>query len=642
MDYKDTLLMPATSFPMRAQLATKELEIKKYWDSINLYKKVLLKNKNNTPFVLHDGPPYANGSIHIGHAFQKTLKDFVLRYKTLNGYYVRYIPGWDTHGLPIEHEVSKKYNRKTLSKPEFRSLCHDFALSQVDKQRENFKRLGILGEWDKPYLTLDKDFECSQIKTFGQMVEKKLIYRGQKPIYWSPSSESALAEAEIEYQDIDTKSIYVAFKITDTLGNELLEDANILIWTTTPWTLVSNVAISVNPKFKYAVISYNSKKYVVLESLLDTLVKKNIFSEYTKEGVIEGVKLEYVTYKHPLFDKTGYIILGEHVLDTDGTGAVHTAPGHGEDDYIVGLKYKLPIFSPVNQSGIFTEEAFQYASLYYEKANDIIINDLKELGALMGTEVIRHSYPHDWRTKKPIIFRATPQWFCSIELLKEDLLKNNNSVNWIPSWGLVRMENMIKGRKDWCISRQRVWGVPLPIFYASNGVPILDKKVINHVASLFKKYGSDIWFTKEASELLPEGYKNINSPDGVFTKETDIMDVWFDSGTSYNVLKTRHLNFPADLYLEGSDQYRGWFNSSLITSTAVNNISPYKSVVTHGFVLDGKGYKMSKSAGNVIDPSQVINTYGADVLRLWASTTDYQSDVRISEDGLKQVSEIYR
>jgi len=642
MDYKDTLLMPTTNFPMRANLATKELEIQSYWSSIDLYNKSLFKNKDNTPFILHDGPPYANNPIHIGHAFQKTLKDFVLRFKSLSGYYTPYIPGWDTHGLPIEHEVTKKVDRKSIPVSKFREICYEFALTQVELQKADFMRLGILGRWDKPYLTLDKEFEASQILTFAKMVKKGLIYRGLKPIYWSPSSESALAEAEIEYQDLESYSLYVRFKVVDYKQYANLKDAYLLVWTTTPWTLPANLAVSINPRFNYAVIKTNNTKYLVLEDLLPKLSNLLSFANLEVLEIINGANLEYLTYKHPLFDKICPVILGEHVSNEDGTGLVHTAPGHGNDDYIVGLKYKLDVFSPVNEKGVFTNEAGKYAGIYYDKANEVIIEDLKESGLLVNVSKFVHSYPCDWRTKKPVIFRSTYQWFCGIDPLRKNLLKEIDNISWHPSWGLTRMQNMIVGRADWCISRQRAWGVPIPIFYAQNNEPILDIKVIEHVASLFKQYGSNIWFEKEAIDLLPSGYRNPNSPDNIFTKEKDIMDVWFDSGTSFNVLNINKLPYPADLYLEGTDQFRGWFNSSLIASVASTNESSYKQIVTHGFVLDGQGRKMSKSLGNTIKPQEIISTLGADVLRLWVSTTEYGADVRISKEILAQSGEIYR
>jgi len=644
MDYKDTLLMPKTEFQMRGQLGIKEPEIQKYWASIDLYNKVLKQNEGAIPFILHDGPPYANNNIHIGHAFQKTLKDFVLRYKTMCGFYVPYIPGWDTHGLPIENEVTKKLNRKTTEPVAFRDACHDFALKQVEKQKLQFMRLGILGDWEHPYLTLDKDFEADQIRVFADMVDKGLIYRGQKPVYWSPSSETALAEAEIEYIDKVDKSIYITFEIMDNNKLPELKGVKLLVWTTTPWTLPANLACCVNPGFEYTTFINKDNKqiYLVLKSLLPKLVDLFEIKNYEIIKTYKGALLENICYKHNLYDRISPIICGEHVLDTDGTGIVHTAPGHGEDDFRVGKAYKLDVLCPVDHKGFMTEKAGKYAGVSYSEANDLIIEDLQKNGSLLKCLELNHSYPHDWRTKKPIIFRATPQWFASIDKIKDRLLDAIEKVEWIPKWGEVRLSNMIKDREDWCISRQRLCGVPIPIFYCEDGSTVLDKEVINHVSNLFEEFGSNIWYLKEASELLPQGYTNSASPNHIFTKEKDIMDVWFDSGTSFKVLQRRGIKYPADLYLEGSDQYRGWFNSSLINGVSTTGISPYKKIVSHGFVLDGQGRKMSKSLGNTIDPLQVINVNGADILRLWTASVAYQGDVRISNDALVQVSEAYR
>ncbi len=635
MDYKDTLLMPKTNFEMRGRLGVREPEIQKRWEDINLYKEVLKKYKDNTHFMLHDGPPYANSNIHIGHAFQKTLKDFVLRYKTMKGFYVSYIPGWDTHGLPIENEVTKRgVDRKKLSREEFRRECRSYALKQVELQKEQFKRLGILGDWDHAYLTLDKSYISDQIKVFAKMVSKGLIYKGLKPIYWSPSSESAFAEAEIEYLDKESYSIYVSFDLLDDKYN----DTKIIIWTTTPWTLPANLAVSVNPKYDYSLIKTNDNKYIVLKSLLTKLTEELDFKDVKVLKEFKGELLENVLYKHPFYDRVSPIILGDHVLDTDGTGLVHTAPGHGEDDYNVGLKYNLEVLSPVNERGVMTDEAMQYSGLFYEKANEEIIKDLDESGHLLKVSKITHSYPHDWRTKKPVIFRATPQWFVSISKIKDDLLREVKKIKWHSKWGEVRLSNMIIDRDDWVISRQRVWGVPIPIIYDDKDNPILDENLINHFAELFLEHGSDVWYEWDVLDLLPDSFDKTKK----YYKELDIMDVWFDSGTSYSILNRRGESFPADLYLEGSDQYRGWFNSSLTTGVAVYNKSPYKQVVSHGFVLDGNGRKMSKSLGNVIDPLKVMNDQGADVLRLWVASVDFESDVRISHQLMAQVSESYR
>ncbi len=641
MDYKDTLLMPKTEFQMRGNLGVREVEFQKRWKDINLYEKVLKQNEGQTPFILHDGPPYANGDIHIGHTLNKVLKDFVLRYQTMQGKYVPYVPGWDTHGLPIETALTKKgVNRKEISLVEYRKLCRQFALDQVARQKIQFERLGILGEWDHPYITLNHDYEANQIRIFAKMAERGLIYKGLKPVYWSPTSESALAEAEIEYQDKQSTSIYVAFPLVDEKG--LLENASLIIWTTTPWTLPANLAISVHPRFNYSVILVDAKKYVVAETLVDMVSKVLKWSNYQVVGTIKGQVLEHKTYKHPLYHRVSPIIVGEHFTDTDGTGLVHTAPGHGEDDYRVGRAYGLDILCPVDDRGYMMEEAGPFSGMYYEVANEEIVKALEDLGVLLYKEKFTHSYPHDWRTKKPVIFRATPQWFASIEQLKEDLLDAVKKAEWLPLWGEVRISNMISGREDWCISRQRAWGVPIPIFYDERNEPIMDQEVLEHVAKLFETYGSDVWYEREAKDLLPEGYTHPNSPNHLFRKETDIMDVWFDSGTSHSVLRTRNQPYPADLYLEGSDQYRGWFNSSLITGIAVYGQAPYKKVVSHGFVLDGQGRKMSKSLGNTVDPLVVMKQQGADLLRLWVATVDYQSDVRISNEMMNQIAEGYR
>jgi len=641
MEYKHTLLMPKTDFQMRGNLGVRELEFQQRWKDIDLYQKVLEQNKDNEPFVLHDGPPYANGDIHIGHTLNKVLKDFVLRYQTMIGKYVRYIPGWDTHGLPIETALTKKgINRKEMPLVDYRKLCQKFAAEQVAKQKIQFERLGILGEWDYPYITYDKDFEASQVKVFAKMVDRGLVYKGLKPVFWSPSSESALAEAEIEYQDKQSTSVYVAFPSVEQKG--LLQDASFIIWTTTPWTLPANLAISVHPRLNYNVILADGNKYVVGETLLNELKKILNWTDVSILGTLKGKELELVQYKHPLYDRISPIIVGEHVTDTDGTGLVHTAPGHGEDDYRIGKTYNLEILCPVDDKGYMTEEAGPFSGLYYEVANEEIVKALEEKKVLLRKDRFTHSYPHDWRTKKPVIFRATPQWFASIDKLKDELLDEVAKVSWIPVWGEVRISNMITGREDWCISRQRAWGVPIPVFYAENNEPILDQKVLSHISDLFKEFGSDVWYEREAKDLLPKGFKHPGSPNDLFRKETDIMDVWFDSGTSYSILESRGIKYPADLYLEGSDQYRGWFNSSLITGVAAYGKAPYKKVVSHGFVLDGQGRKMSKSLGNTVDPLVIMKQQGADLLRLWVATVDYQSDVRISNDMMTQISEGYR
>lgn len=642
MNYKDTLHMPKTDFPMRGNLGQKEPELQKRWEELNLYQENLKKNEGNPSFILHDGPPYANGDIHLGHALNKVLKDFVLRYQTMQGKYTRYIPGWDTHGLPIETALAKKgIKRKEMALYQYRELCYQYAMEQVERQKEQFKRLGVLGEWDHPYITLTKDYEERQINVFAKMVERGLIYKGLKPVYWSPSSESALAEAEIEYQDHTSTSIYVAFPAVS--EQPLLKDASYIIWTTTPWTIPANLAIAVHPKMQYVVFTVDGKKYVAAEELLSKLASEFGWDDYEIVGRMTGDSLEYEKYKHPLYGRLSPVILGEHVTAEDGSGLVHTAPGHGDDDYKVGRQYQLDILSPVDDRGYMTEEAGkEFVGLFYEEANEKIVEALRSLGVLLKAQKFSHAYPHDWRTNKPVIFRATSQWFASIAKIKEEVLEAVKQIEWLPKWGEVRLSNMVANREDWVISRQRAWGVPIPAFYAENGDAILDPKVIKHVAKLFGEHGSNVWYKWEAKDLLPEGYSHPSSPNGIFKKEMDIMDVWFDSGTSHQLMEARGESYPADLYLEGSDQYRGWFNSSLITGVAAFHKAPYKKVVSHGFTLDPQGRKMSKSLGNSVDPVKVMNQQGADLLRLWVGSVDYQSDVKNSNDMMVQIAESYR
>ncbi|MGG6432130.1 isoleucine--tRNA ligase [Anoxybacillus sp. D401a] len=645
MDYKDTLLMPKTDFPMRGNLPQREPQIQAKWEEMDIYRKVQERTKDRPLFVLHDGPPYANGDIHMGHALNKILKDFIVRYKSMSGYCAPYVPGWDTHGLPIETALTKTkgVNRKEMSIAEFRKLCEQYAYEQIDRQREQFKRLGVRGDWDNPYITLTPAYEAQQIKVFGEMAKKGLIYKGLKPVYWSPSSESALAEAEIEYKDKRSPSIYVAFPIKD--GKGVLDgDEKIVIWTTTPWTIPANLGIAVHPELQYSVVEADGSKYVVASELLQSVQKEIGWEHVTVLKTVKGSELEYVVAKHPFYDRDSLVICGEHVTTDAGTGCVHTAPGHGEDDFIVGQKYGLGVLCPVDERGYMTEEAPGFAGMFYDEANKAITEKLQEVGALLKLSFITHSYPHDWRTKQPTIFRATAQWFASIDKIREQLLQAVEETKWVPAWGEIRIHNMIRDRGDWCISRQRAWGVPIPVFYAENGEPIITDETIEHVSNLFRQYGSNVWFEREAKDLLPEGFTHPGSPNGRFTKETDIMDVWFDSGSSHQaVLEERaDLQRPADLYLEGSDQYRGWFNSSLSTAVAVTGKAPYKGVLSHGFVLDGEGRKMSKSLGNVVVPAKVMEQLGADILRLWVASVDYQADVRISDNILKQVAEVYR
>ncbi|WP_314160050.1 isoleucine--tRNA ligase [uncultured Gemella sp.] len=645
VELKDTLLMPNTKFPMRGNLPNKEPGFLQRWEEMDLYNKILEKNAGKPSYVLHDGPPYANGNIHTGHAFNKCLKDFIVKYKNMNGFVSPYVPGWDTHGLPIEQAlVNNGVDRKSMPANKFRNKCKDYALKQVDKQRADFKKLGVLGDWDNPYLTLDPKFEAEQIRVFGKMVDKGYIYKGLKPIYWSPSSESALAEAEIEYHDHTSPSIYVAFDLVSENG-AVEKGTKFVIWTTTPWTLPANLGIAVHPDFEYQVVKYNGESYLVAKERVAFLAEKFGWENYETGEVLVGKDLEYLLCQHPFLDRTSTLILADYVTLDSGTGLVHTAPGHGVDDYLVGqLQYKLGVLSPVDNQGVLTEEAGQFAGKFVFDANKDIIAHLDETGALLKQEDITHSYPHDWRSKKPIIFRATPQWFCSVDAFRSELLEAVDNTKFYSEWGKPRLYNMIRDRGDWVISRQRVWGVPIPVFYAENGEAILDIELIEHVAKIFEEEGSNVWFYKDAKELLPEGYTHPGSPNGEFTKEMDIMDVWFDSGTSHQgcCAIREDLTYPADLYLEGSDQYRGWFNSSLITSVAVSGVAPYKELVSAGFVMDKNDNKMSKSLGNVISPNDVGKELGAEIIRLWTASVDYTQDVRISKDILKQVSETYR
>ena len=645
VELKDTLLMPKTKFPMRGNLPNKEPEFLKRWEEMDLYRKVLEKNAGKPSYVLHDGPPYANGNIHIGHALNKILKDFIVKYKNMNGFVSNYVPGWDTHGLPIEQVlVNNGVDRKSMPATKFRNKCKDYALKQVDKQRTDFKKLGVIGDWENPYLTLDPKFEAEQIRVFGKMVDKGYIYKGLKPIYWSPSSESALAEAEIEYRDHTSPSIYVGFELVSEDG-VVEKGTKFVIWTTTPWTLPANLGIAVHPDFEYQEVKVNGENYLLAKERVNFLAEQFGWENFELGKTVLGKELEYLLCQHPFLDRTSTVILADYVTLDSGTGLVHTAPGHGVDDFIVGQgKYKLGVLSPVDNQGNLTEEAGQFAGQFVFDANKNIIAHLAETGALLKQENITHSYPHDWRSKKPIIFRSTPQWFCSIDACRSELLDAVDRTKFDSEWGKPRLYNMIHDRGDWVISRQRVWGVPIPVFYAENGEAILDNTLIEHVAKIFEVEGSNVWFYKDAKELLPEGYTHPGSPNGEFTKEMDIMDVWFDSGTSHQgcCALRDDLTYPADLYLEGSDQYRGWFNSSLITSVAISGEAPYKELVSAGFVMDGNGNKMSKSLGNVISPNDVGKQLGAEIIRLWSASVDYTQDVRISNDILKQVSETYR
>ncbi|VHB91085.1 isoleucyl-tRNA synthetase [Streptococcus pyogenes] len=646
MKLKETLNLGKTAFPMRAGLPNKEPQWQAAWEQAELYKKRQELNAGKPAFHLHDGPPYANGNIHVGHALNKISKDIIVRSKSMSGFQAPYVPGWDTHGLPIEQVLAKQgIKRKEMDLAEYLEMCRQYALSQVDKQRDDFKRLGVSADWENPYVTLDPQFEADQIRVFGAMAEKGYIYRGAKPVYWSWSSESALAEAEIEYHDIDSTSLYYANKVKD--GKGILDtNTYIVVWTTTPFTVTASRGLTVGPDMDYLVVkpAGSDRQYVVAEGLLDSLAGKFGWESFETLASHKGADLEYIVTEHPWdTDVEELVILGDHVTLESGTGIVHTAPGFGEDDYNVGTKYKLEVAVTVDERGLMTENAGpDFHGQFYNKVTPIVIDKLGDL--LLAQEVINHSYPFDWRTKKPIIWRAVPQWFASVSDFRQDILDEIEKTTFHPSWGETRLYNMIRDRGDWVISRQRAWGVPLPIFYAEDGTTIMTKEVTDHVADLFQENGSIIWWQKEAKDLLPEGFTHPGSPNGEFTKETDIMDVWFDSGSSWNgVMNAReNLSYPADLYLEGSDQYRGWFNSSLITSVAVNGHAPYKAILSQGFVLDGKGEKMSKSKGNIISPNDVAKQYGADILRLWVASVDTDNDVRVSMEILGQVSETYR
>lgn len=653
-DYNNTLNLPKTDFPMRAGLPKSEPLMLEHWEDISVYEKLMKKNEGKPLFVLHDGPPYANGNIHLGTALNKVLKDIIVRYKNMSGFQAPYVPGWDTHGLPTELKARKKAgvgNSTTIDDIELRKICREFALGYIDDQRNQFKRLGGIGEWNNPYITLQHEFEAKQIEIFSEMACKGYIYKGLKPVYWCPECETALAEAEIEYAEDPCHSIYVKFKVTDDMGKLSALGANLdktyfVIWTTTTWTLPANVAICVGPRFNYALIKSGDEYFVMAEELYASAFEAAGITDYEVIGTIMGSELEYMKTAHPFIDRTSLVIVGDHVTLESGTGCVHTAPGHGLDDYEVCRNYPdIPIVVPVDAHGKLTEEAGQFAGLSTDDANKPIAQHLEQIGALFALKKIIHQYPHCWRCKKPVLFRATEQWFCSVEDFKDEAVNAIKSVKWIPGWGEDRIINMVRDRKDWCISRQRKWGVPIPIFFCKEcGEPYINKEAMMAVSELFKAEGSDAWFSRSASEILPVGTKCPKCGGTDFDKEKDIMDVWFDSGVTHAAVcgQRENLRRPADLYLEGADQYRGWFQSSLLTSVATTGEAPYKAVVTHGWVVDGEGKKMSKSLGNGIDPSDVVNDYGADILRLWVASSDYHADIRISKEILKQLSEAYR
>ena len=649
MEYKSTLNLPKTDFPMKADLPKREPQILKQWESSDLYGKIRQKCKGRPKFILHDGPPYANGSIHMGHALNKILKDIVVRYKTLRGFDSPYVPGWDCHGLPVEHQLFKelKLTKYDIDQVKFRKQAYDYAMRYVAIQRDEFKRLGIMGYWDKPYLTLSKSYEAEIVRSFGKLVEKGYIYKDLKPVNWCATCETALAEAEVEYEDKKSPSVYVKFVI------QQLNGASFVIWTTTPWTLVANVAIAVHPDFEYVLIeigapAFKGEKFILAKELLAKVMEGAGIKDYKVLKSFKGKDLEGLEARHPFIDRPSRVVLATYVTTEDGTGCVHTAPGHGQEDYLTGKRCGLPTIMPVDAKGKFDSTAGEFAGMKVYDANKAILEKLKSLGMLVHESEVAHSYPHCWRCKKPIIFRATEQYFMNIDHknLRDQMLGAISSkIKWIPGSGESRISAMVKNRPDWCLSRQRYWGVPIIAFYCKdcNSV-LLDGKVIEHIATLVEKDGADIWFIKRENELLPKGTKCASCGGVNFVKETDIIDVWFDSGVSHQaVLKNdKELDYPCELYLEGSDQHRGWFQSALITAMAIDGHSPYKNVLTHGFVVDGEGKKMSKSLGNVITPEQVMKRYGADILRLWVASSDYAEDVRLSDEILTRLADAYR
>ena len=650
MDYGKTLNLPKTDFPMRANLPQREGEFLEKWEEMDIYNKQLLKNKGKTKFILHDGPPYANGGIHLGTSLNKILKDFIVKFYSMNGYYAPFVPGWDTHGLPTEQRAIKELGlkRHEVGAVKFREACRGFAEKYIDVQRNAFKRLGVRADWKNPYVTLKPEFEAEQIKVFGEMAKKRYVYKGLKPVYWCPCCETALAEAEIEYADHNTVSIFVKFKVKDDKGVIFdkvgSSNVNFVIWTTTTWTLPGNMAICINKDFEYCAVLANGEYYIIATELVDSVMKASNIQDYKKVASFNGQELEGILCEHPFIDRDSLVIVGDHVTLDAGTGCVHTAPGHGIEDFLVCQNYDIDILVPVDSKGYMTKDAGEFEGLFYEKANGAILDKLKETNSLLATQDILHQYPHCWRCKNPIIFRATEQWFVSIDGFKKMALDEVKKVKWIPKWGEDRITAMIKDRGDWCISRQRTWGVPIPIFYCKKcHKELITDESINSVYELFKKEGSDAWYKYEATEILPKGTKCECGCDE-FEKEKDIMDVWFDSGSSHTAVLANNddLAYPADMYLEGNDQYRGWFQSSLLTAVATNGKAPYKAVVTHGYVVDGEGRKMSKSLGNGIDPFDVIKEYGADILRLWVASCDYKADIRISKKLLLQISEVYR
>ena len=651
MDYKNTIITPKTDFPMKAGLPAREPGMLKAWQDMDLYNAMLEKNKELPPFVLHDGPPFSNGYIHMGHALNKTLKDFIVRSHAMTGYYTPYVPGWDNHGLPIERaiETSKKKLNKDMTVPEFREACEDFAQDFINKQREGFKRLGVVGDWEHPYRTMDKHFEAQEVKVFGRMFDKGYIYKGLKPVSWCPYCVTAVAEADIEYKDDPCTTVYVKFPMKDDLGKLSQFDLSrtyFVIWTTTIWTLPGNLGICLHPRDSYVLVkAENGETYIMAEALMDKVMHIGGFEHYEVLASYPGAFFENMLAQHPFMDKTSRLVNAEYVTMDSGTGCVHTAPGFGADDYVTCMRYGMDLVVPVDDYGRHTDYAGKYAGMKTEESNAVILEDMRQSGVLFASEEIVHSYPHHDRCKKPVIFRATPQWFCSVESFKDKAIEAIQNVQWYPAWGGERMVSMIRERADWCISRQRRWGLPIPVFYCQDcGKPVSTPESIEKLSQLFDEYGSNIWFQKEAMELVPEGFTCPHCGGKQFTKEKDTLDCWFDSGsTHYASLMHDHPDlWPADVYLEGADQYRGWFQSSLLTSVgALDRGAPFKQVLTHGWTVDGQGRAMHKSLGNGVDPADLIKDYGADIVRLWAASSDYHADVRCSKEIFKQIAQNY-
>lgn len=652
-DYTNTLNLPKTDFPMRANLPQREPDMLRYWEEQDLYHELLKNAAGKKPFVLHDGPPFSNGNLHMGHALNKTLKDFINKSKIMEGYKVPFVPGWDNHGMPIESAIIKqnKLDRKKMSIPEFRNACRDFAQNFVCRQRDQFKRLGILADWDDPYLTMKPSFEAREVKVFGEMFRKGYIYKGLKPVYWCPHDETALAEAEIEYQTDRCTSIYVRFKIKDDKGRLAslcdLGKTYFVIWTTTPWTLPGNLAIALNPAEDYLVTrASDGNFYITAAALADKTLAAGGLEKEEVVSTLRGSEFEYMTASHPFLDRESLVVNADYVTMDSGTGCVHIAPGFGADDYIVGRNYNMKIVVPVDDRGYQTADAGKFAGMYYEESNKAILDDMKESGALLAAEVIEHEYPHCWRCKHPIIFRATPQWFCSVDAFKDDAVKACENVEWIPAWGGERITQMIRDRADWCISRQRHWGLPIPVFYCEDcGKPVCNEETIESVSALFAEKGSNCWYELDAADLLPKDFTCPHCGKKHFSKETDTLDGWFDSGSShFSVLEGKeNETWPADLYLEGADQYRGWFQSSLLTAVAAKGEgAPFRTVLTHGWTVDGEGKAMHKSLGNTVSPDEIVKKYGAELVRLWVASSDYRVDVRVSDAIFKQLSETYR